>query len=138
MAKAPGGKGTSSSKAPAAESAGKTGSRDVAQHAKASVKGNGNRTAQAELDLTVEAPEEEVPAVETAEPDMRARGVAPSPAGEPAMPGLPGPAAPAMRELGLTRKEVWKVDLKGKRVALDEKAWREELARALGRAPAKP
>jgi hypothetical protein len=43
-----------------------------------------------------------------------------------------------MRELGITRKELWKVDLKGKRIALDEKAWREELARALGRVPVKP
>jgi hypothetical protein len=42
-----------------------------------------------------------------------------------------------MRELGLTAKEMWKVDLKGKRIALDERAWRDELARALGRSPPK-
>lgn len=132
MAKAAGGKGSAPSKAPAGGSAGKAGSGDVAHQAKASVKGNGNRMAQAELDLTVEAPEEEAQASTSAETASGA--AAPSP-GEPA---LPGPPVPAMRELGVSRKEMWKVDLKGKRVALDEKAWREELARALGRAPAKP
>jgi hypothetical protein len=139
MAKVPGGKGSSKA---AAGSSGKSGSGDVAHQAKTGVKGNGNRTAQAEMDLTVEAPEEEAQAAEPARPAETASrsavpGAADSAAGEPALPG-PAVAAPAMRELGLTRKEMWKVDLKGKRIALDEKAWREELPRALGRAPAKP
>jgi hypothetical protein len=47
------------------------------------------------------------------------------------------PAVPTMKELGVSGKGMWKIDLNGKRVSLDEKAWRDELARALGRAPAK-
>jgi len=106
----------------------------------AGVTGNGNRSAlQAELDLTIPEPEE-------APVEALAEALADAPAAPPpslaraeplAAPEPTAAAPPAMRELGLSGKEAWKVDLKGKRVALDDKGWREELGRALGRAPAK-
>lgn len=115
-------------KAPEGKTATPGASRAAAKPAPATAKksaknvsGNGNRASlQAQLELdTLEA------VVET--PAATRGGVASAAA----------PAPATMRELGLSAKEAWKVDLRGKRVALDEKGWREELARALGRVPAK-
>jgi len=111
---------------------------DIAKQAQERASGNGSHSVeQAQLDLGPEEPEDQAePEAESTDP------VDPAPvsAGAAALLSAPVPPAsapPAMRELGLTGKEAWKVDLKGKRIALDEKAWREELARALGRAPLK-
>jgi len=128
MAKASAGAGSPSSKPGAAAPPGKS-AGGVARHAKAGVKGNGNRSAQVELDLSTDTPRTDAQDGEGQAP--RAAGAAAPPAPPPA--ASPQAAAPAMRELGLTRKEAWKIDLKGKRSALDAAGWREELARALGR-----
>ena len=129
MAKAPAGKNVSSSKSSGSASGSKSAPGEVARKAKTSVKGNGSHEAQAELDLLsgIEEAEEEA-ASESQEK-------APVQASEP--PSAPAPAAPTLKELGLSGKGMWKIDLNGKRINLDEKAWREELARALGRAPTK-
>ena len=132
MAKAPAGKNISASK----DSGSKSAPAEVARKAKSSVKGNGSHEAQAELDLLAgieenEAEEEEGPAAPAEEP------VAAAAHSVPEAPSASVPAAPTLKELGLSGKGMWKIDLNGKRINLDEKAWREELARALGRAPAK-
>jgi len=142
MAKSPSSSpGTSSpgSKSPAEKSAQSLPPAAVAKRAKAGTGGNGNRAAEhAQLELV---PEEQPEKMEAEDPSAAA--VASTPAAPPSLSAAQAAgasvsvASPAMRELGLTAKEMWKVDLKGKRIVLDEKAWREELARALGRAPAK-
>jgi hypothetical protein len=126
----------------------------VAKRAKTGTSGNGNRAAdQGQLELVPAEPEEQeeadgstvsegaptvVPNYAAATQTAASSPITPPPSSADQAAGAPTFAAPpAMRELGLTAKEMWKVDLKGKRIALDEKAWREELARALGRAPTK-
>lgn len=134
--------GSPGTKSPADKSAQPLPPTAVAKRAKTGTSGNGNRSAeQSQLELVPELSEEEVGADEAEAEDAAASAVAAAsqPASSPA-PSSDAPlsaAPPTMRELGLTAKEMWKVDLKGKRIALDEKAWREELARALGRTPSK-
>ena len=135
MAKAPAGKSSSASKSSAGSSSDNSSPGSVARQAKSGVKGNGNHVAQAELDLLAELPEEEEEAAPAEPAEVPSAQPAAAPAAAPM--AIAAVAAPTMRELGLSGKGMWKVDLNGKRVNLDEKAWREELARALGRAPDK-